>query len=837
MAKISNFTNDYVGLTNTELADNKEMFGRNDFITPMPNYDLRYFFKSALRPMNLILLLTALACFMGDKALIALIMLIMAVIYTALNFFSNKGISRHAQSMHDISVRKIKAVRNDTLCEIPADTLLPSDIIYLKEGDTVPADCTVLEQNDLTVDEAILTGVHISVIKTAEIDNSGNKLKSNYVYCGSKIVSGEAVCKVFAIGKRTMCVRNENVKICPPLTPTKNQSKLSTLANKVELLSLIPFAICFFILYFIKASANVTDPVIYSASLAISLIPAFVPLIVSTITALNVNTLKKQKKNIINFSSLEKAGDIDVICVDKTGIITSNNLSIAEIYTENKSAFAHISTLACDKNNPSAIDNIILEFCEEVGADVPIIQSNYLLHTFPFNSSEKMSAFVWKIGDNAILSAKGSPEDILHICKLTDTEKLTITAKQEEFAKKGYSVIAVAYKDLPKDRHHLASAISKENGLNFIGLYAINDPPRESITDAVESCKANGMRLMMITGDNPDTALTVATSIGLDTTGGIVSGDEIERLTNSEIAELIEKSNVFARVSPDTKLRIVNILKEMNKKVCIVGETESDVKVIKASDVGICIGENPSEYAKEASDIWLENNSLDEITNTLAFCKKNRSSTLRAFGFAMSMQFALFVSNLFALLFASKSTNVQVEFLPLATLIIEILVFFLSVAIFTNTTGKITKTTGKVTLMSVLTPLINTLVASAVVFLSYKLYLNSAHLDNISTNIDTAFGFARCFGFATLVFVLIAEAFSYATDDLFAIANFIKVIKRPIVWGTLITTLVLLCLIVFVPSIATIFGLTPIAVPSLLLAFVISLIPALVADILKTFRK
>ena len=836
MAKISNFNEDYIGLVHTEIAENKEMFGRNDFITPMPDYDIKYFAKSALRPIVIVLLLCSIICFFEKSFPLGFASIVIALLYVVSNFAINKKISKDAQTMQNLSARFVKVVRSGELTEIPSYSLLPGDIIYLTKGDTVPCDCTVCEQNDLTVDEAILTGVHISVIKNAEIDNSDNKLKANYLYSGSVICSGEVVAKVFAIGSRSLCVRNDIVKMKPALRPNNTEKKAFDFAHKLELVSVILFAICFFVMYFIKGATNASGPAIYSASLAISLVPAFIPLIISALTNINIDALKKEKRHIINYNTFEKAGDIDVICVDKTGIITANELSIADIYTENKSMFAHISTLACDKNNPSALDNIILNFCEEVGADVPIIQSNYLLHTFPFKSEEKMSAFVWRMGDDSILCAKGSPEEILHICKLSDTDRLMITAKQEEFAKKGYSVIAVAFKELPKDKP-LASAISKENGLNFAGLYAINDPPRDSITDAVEICKSNGIKLLMITGDNPDTALTVATSIGLDTKGGIVSGEEIEYSTNEEIAELIEKTDVFARVSPDIRLKIVNVLKSMGKKVCIVGENESDVSILKSADVGVCIGKEPSEYAKEACDIWIENNSLDEITDTVIFCKKNKFAILRSVAFAVSMQFALFISTLCSLLFASKSNNVQAEFLPAGILFIEAFVFFLCVGAFAVYNGKYAKPIKNHNIFSLVPIVINTLVTVIVTFLAYKLFLNSAHLDNISTNIVTAFGHARCFALCTFSFIIGFSAFAYITEDLFAIVSFIKSIKKPLVIATTVISIVTLILIAFVPSVGSVFGVAPIPLPAFLLSIALALIPSLTADILKTFKK
>lgn len=834
MAKISNFEKDYIGLTNTEVNENSEMFGRNSFSSAMSKYNLNTLLKSLLRPVNAVLMLCAIVCLFFGQWLSLFISLIILIIYIAVDFLINRKITNDVQSFHDKAVRKVNTVRNGQMTEIPADKLLPGDIIYLKEGEIVPADCAVLEEYELTVDEAILSGISVAVIKTADTDNSGNKLKSNYIYCGSTINSGEVVAKIFATGKRTMCARNDLVAISAPLRPSQSERIIKDFSSKLELISILPFLICFFILYVVKASANIYNPVIFSTALSLSLVPAFIPVMISTISYLNVRSFNRKNRHIINYYATDDAGNTDIICVDKTGIITSNKLSIAEIYTENKQAFVHISTLACDKNNPSALDNIILEFCEEVGADVPIIQSNYLVHTFPFSSAEKMSAFVWKINGDTILCAKGSPEDILRICNLSESEKAVIASKQEEFSKKGYSVIAVAYKDLQKG-DLMASAISKENGLNFAGLFAINDPPRDSITYAVENCKANDINLIMITGDNQDTALSIATNIGLDTSGGIVTGEDVDNCPDDELNELILKTKVFARVSPDTKLKIVNTLKSTGKRICVVGDSKDDVAVLQSATVGISLGEEPSEYAKEASDIWIKNNSLDEITDTVVSCKKNRFAINKAINYAFDMQIVMFVTNLLALLFSSKSSNVQPAFMSLTVLFIQSIVFVLSVLVYSNYKEKLQSQHSKP--ISIIINIVRLLSTIFVTFLSYTLFLNSAHLDNISTNIDIAFGSARCFAFITFAFTVGISAFNYYSDDLFTVVSFIKKLRNPKIVIVLMLSLVSLILIAFVPSINEMFGLHSISILFFLLAFALALIPTIISDLLKTLKR
>ena len=834
MAKISSFNNDYVGLSHAEIEENLQMFGKNSNDDLLNTNSKTALLRSALRPIVIMLIICALICLFSKAWSASVLSVIIAVIYWLCNFFINRKISADAQSLHDESVRKVTAVRCGEIVSVPSDMLLPGDVIYLKEGEIVPCDCMVLEEYELAVDEAVLSGVHISIIKTAEQDNSGNKLKSNYIYCGSVVTSGEAVAKVFATGKRTMCSRNDLVAVSAPLRPTDSEKKTSFLVDKIELASIIPFVLCFIILFAVKASGNTYNPAIYSTALASSLIPTLLPLTISLITYFNVKRLCKDDHKVINYYAADDCGDIDIICVDKTGIITANKPKIAEIYTENKQIFAHISTLACDKNNPSTLDNVILEFCEEVGADVPIIQSNYLLHTFPFSSAEKMSAFVWKIDNDTVLAAKGSPEEILRICKLSDADKAVIATKQEEFAKKGYSVIAVAYKDLPYGTP-LASAVSKENGLNFAGLYAVNDPPRTSITDAVEHCKANDIKLLIITGDNPDTALSIATNIGIDAGENIVLGDDIENALDEDLSEIIANASVFARISPDTKLKIVECLKKSGKKVCVVGENRDDIGVLQTANVGIAIGSEPCEYAIETSDIWVKNNSLDEITDTIISCKHNKLALKKAFIYGISIQVVMFFTNLLSLISASKNSVLQPAFMPLGILAAQVIMLLLSVTVFANYNDKIHPSRSKI--MDIVSYIIRAASIFVVTFLSYKMFLGSAHLDNISTNIEISFGSARCFAFMTFMSIIITSAFNYYSDEYFTIVSFIKSLRKPWVIASTLIAICLVVIICFVPFVSGIFGLNPIGFPSLLLAIALAIIPILVSDLLKAVRK
>lgn len=832
MAKIPNFENDYTGLSHAEINENAQMFGKNSSDQSMRKYNASMFLQSALRPIIVILLVCALICLVFKAFGAALASIIIIAFYLCADFFINKKISADAQTFHDSAVRKVTAVRCDEIVSVPSDMLLPSDIIYLKEGEIVPCDCVVLEEHDLTVNESILSGANVSVIKTSETDNSASKLKANYLYCGSLITGGDAVCKVVATGKRTLCARNGTTPQSAPLRPSKSEKWAKAFAEKAEWLSIVPFVVCFFVFFVIKVSGNNYTPAIYGSALSLSLIPSLLPVAISLLNYHNIKAQSRKNRQVINYYASDDCGEIDVICVDKTGIITANKPKIAEIYTENKQIFAHISTLACDKNSPSTLDDIILEFCEEVGADVPIIQSNYLLHTFPFSSAEKMSAFVWKISDDTVLAAKGSPEEILKICKLTDAEKSVIATRQEEFAKKGYSVIAVAYKDIPAGQS-LASAISRENGLEFAGLFAISDPPRASITDAVENCKQNNIKLIMITGDNPDTALSVATSIGIDTSGGILSGEEIENCTEESISDLIKSVNVFARVSPDTKLKIVSELQKDGNKVCVVGENKDDIAVLQTADVGISIGEEPSEYALGASDIWVKNNSLDEITNTVIDCKKNMFALKKAIAFNIDMQIVLFVTNLFALIFASKSSVLEPAFMPLGIMLAQIMILALTITVYSNYKEKLSLSRSKIA--DIVVRVIRVASIFCVTFLAYKLFLGSAHLDNI--NIEDSFGSARCFAFMTFAFIIITSAFNYYSDEYFTTVSFIRSIRKPLVLAATLATLCLIAVVSFIQPISGIFGLYSIGIMSFFLALALSFIPVIISDLIKAVKK
>lgn len=828
MAIIEGFKKDYSGLTNYEVEETLSMFGKNIFYNNKKSTSLGNFIKEITQPFDLVIAILTLISFFNGHFAIGTVLLVFTAIHISLNILLQKRFDDEAESLKKHSFLKVNAIRSGKEIILTTDELLPGDIIVIHAGEKVPADGEILEEHDLSVDESLFTGDHVVTYKSAAPDNSENQLKKNYVYSGTTVLSGEAIVKVFAIGKRSLCIRTDKVRMHKPLRPTNSEKKALMLSSRLGVFSVIPLIITFFSLYTLQSYSTFFDCAMYSAAIAISLVPCCLPLVISALIYFDITKIKKHGVHFVNYKASDKLKDISVLCVDKTGIITSNNLSIAEIYSKNKQLFAHISTLACDRSVYNPIDDAILTFCTKVGTDVPVLQSNYLIHTFPFEPDIKMCGYVWKIGNNALLCAKGSPEGIINICNISEAEKTEITEKYADFAKKGYSVIAVACKELDKSKE-LVTSLEYENGLTFTGLFAIKDPPRESVTEAVSACNENGLRVIMVTGDNPDTASTVAANIGLDVKNEIITGEIISNCSDDDLIEIVNKTSVFARISPDDKVRIIKALQRCGNHVAISGENDSDVEALKKADIGICVGKNASDFAKEASDIILDDNSFEKISSVLGLGRNLFSKLIKSAGFTLSFQISLFLLNFFTIAFFGG----QPLFLPIDIGLISLIVFSFGLFVFKNINNDFCIPKHKITISvvsyNIIFYIIYTAIMTITCLVSYKLAMDSMNIY-----------YARAFSLSVFILSIIFSSFVIMSNERFGIISFIQNIKNREVVFTVLIAVIVLPLIIFVSPLNIIFGLADtqtLTFWAFVLTIIIAFIPATAMDIIKTFKR
>ncbi len=623
------------GLNSKEVEKRQKEYGKN--IIEIKNKTS--FFKLIIEQFKsyLVWLLIAIAIFayiagfyfhkqeqIADGIIITLIILINAFVGAYQDYKSEKA----AELLKKMIKTEAIVLRNRKKTKINAEELVPGDIIYLKEGDKIPADCRIIESKELKVDESILTGESRSVLKDSKTIKKTVPIaeRKNMCYMNTYIVKGTATCIVVNTGKNT-----EVGKIAESLEKEQKSlflEEVDTASKKITYIALF-FIVIAMAVFFLKEHSWIAVLMMASA-LIIGSIPEGLPAIVTF--SLSMASLKLAKNNVLvkRKTLLETLGSVNVICTDKTGTLTQNKMTIKKIYSEGKiikkiQDYKRLSkttreelkkaALLCNeaKNTEKgfigeAEDIALIDFFNEIGVDIITLkEKNPTINFEPFSSDKKYSKSYNKINGKIIEYTKGAPEIILEksnyilkegkIKKITEKEKKIIEKKLKEFSKEALRNIAFSMK--------------KDNKTIFLGFVGIYDPPKKDIEKTIKNIYKANIDIKMITGDNIDTAIAIAKECGFKKIKA-TSWEELKDLSKEDLKQKVEECNVFARMSPEYKLKIVHALQEKNYRVAITGDGVNDVPALKEADVGIAVASG-SDIAKEAADLILLDDNLYSV--------------------------------------------------------------------------------------------------------------------------------------------------------------------------------------------------------------------------------
>ncbi len=584
-------------------------------------------------------------------------MLIFAIVIAiaVIGFFNEYKAEKTVEALKKLVGHSARVRRDGKIMEVAANELVPGDIVILEEGQKVPADMRLIEVKAMQVNEASLTGESVPVSKNTNTIAAAASLgdQKNMLFSGTIVTTGTGVAIVVGTGQHT-----EIGKIATMVTDVEDeltpmQKKLDDLGRKLGVLVLLICVFVFIIIFFVDADISndpVADRLIFAFTVAVALAVAAIPeglsFVVRISLALGARRMAAKDALVRKLSAVEALGSTDVICSDKTGTLTKGEMTVREIFTSNKifemtgsgydtegevtlkgKPITHINDLEpllrtgvlC--NNSELRDGAIIgdptEGCLIVSAAKLGLGHDSLTKGFPrvdeipFSSERKRMSTVHRSGRGFMVASKGAPDVLLQHCdrilingkivKITPAHKKAIHEANLKMARDALRVLAFAYKDTktqPKD------AKSVEKNLVFMGLQGMMDPPREEVKEVMHRIHSEaGMRVLMITGDYIETAKAVAAEIGI--TGKAISGGELDEMSQEEFEDKVEQISVYARVNPEHKIRIVKALKKHGHQVAMTGDGVNDAPAIKAADIGIAMGINGTDAAKEASDLIL----------------------------------------------------------------------------------------------------------------------------------------------------------------------------------------------------------------------------------------
>lgn len=638
------------GLTASEVLEKRKKFGYNQ----LPDRDRKSIIKIVvglmMEPMIFLLLAVVAVYFiLGDPSEAAILMVSVLVIIS-INLYQDLKTEKALEALRNLSSPVCDVIRDGKHASIPSRELVPGDIILVNEGSRVPADARLLSAQNLAADESLLTGESLPVDKKVhQVQNSDT---SAMVFSSSMVVKGHGIAKVIAIG-----VDTEVGKIGDSLNKIKPEK---TLINRevdyvvrVIAAAAIGISLIITVVYWLTRG-DLIHGFLAGLTLAISILPEELPVVLTVFMALGAWRLAKSNVLSRNSSTIETLGAASVLCTDKTGTLTENRMTIVQVSDANgqplESAdkrYHHIisyGVLASQIKPFDPMEEAFLQNATEILGTVDGIRNGYkIVKEYPLEEDSLSVAHVWGESNEQIASValKGAPEEVARLCGLSVVETEKIQSKVTEFAREGLRVLGVAEGEptasLPDTRESFS--------FKFLGLVALADPIRPEAADAIRLCHEAGIRVIMITGDFPETARRIGKEVGLDDRE-VITGSQFSEMTQAEQDEVIRRVAIFSRVVPAHKLTIVESLKRNGEVVAMTGDGVNDSPALKSANIGIAMGNRGTDVAREASSIVLLDDNFASIVKGVRLGRRIFDNLQKAMSYIIAVHIPIIAMSL-----------------------------------------------------------------------------------------------------------------------------------------------------------------------------------------------
>jgi len=661
----------YLGLSSLDADVRTKEYGNNIRPKrPQKNHFARLW-GIVSEPMLLLLIATTILYYFIGSHLETIVFGLSVIPIVLIQFFQEIKTDKAIKILDTLLVEISQVYRDGVLIKLPSGELVPGDLVYLSAGDKVPADGVLTRSPGLMVDEAVLTGESMSVVKS-------NYHKANdeagELFQGTMVVQGDGYMVVLATGGETHYGKLGNLleKIVEEVTPL--QRKINSLVRKLAIVAVL-FSL--FVGAIISQTQGLIRGLLGALTIAMSVIPEEFPVVFSVFLIMGVWRLSKRKALVRKMVMVESLGSVTVICSDKTGTLTEGKMSLQKIFLLNELIDLQAQEMPRSKIIPLiesamlalervAVDPIEIEVQRFVKAErlLPLdIYKQFELKTKQsFNAETKLVHHIWQARDGKMYQyTAGAPESVVEASNLSASEKKAVTAMYQKLSSESYRIVAVAKTLVTTDQDFLTQ------GFEFCGLLAMSDPPREGVKEAVSVCRAAGMRVIMITGDHALTAKAVARRVGIEMKEAVIEGKTLENLPNEKIQELVQNHSVFARIRPEQKYMIVEALQANNEVVAMTGDGVNDAPALKKATIGIAMGKKGTEVARAAAGIVLLDDNFTTIVHAVEEGRRMYDNLRKAFLFLFSFQIPIAGLAIIPLLLGE-----QFYFLPIHIIFLEL---------------------------------------------------------------------------------------------------------------------------------------------------------------------
>lgn len=647
-------TDDYqtAGLSSAEAEKRLEQFGPNIIFESTKISFLGIARHEVTEPMILLLLVVGFFySFWGklEDALtifIVIFLLVFAEVYN--EFRAKKAIS----SLEKIAAPKTKVQRDATIMEIDSENVVPGDILILTPGTKIAADATVRQSVDLQSDESSLTGESFPQ----------NKSDGSEIYAGTVIASGEGQAEVTATGKDTKIGKTADTlkQIKPPRTAL--QLAMRSLAGKLVFVAVF-FSVFIPVLGILRGQ-DLKLMILTGLSLSFATIPEELPIVITMVLGLGAYKLSKNNFLVKKLKAAETLGNATVIVTDKTGTITEGKMRIVSLYPDNPNNNRETIEKALYTISQYSLSPMDQEI-KNKAAQLQIANApSEIVRQRNFGNGQKTKSVIRKFENKYELFVSGAPEEIFSMCKDANDE---IKAQLVEETSKGRRVIGIAYKKLLPEEKDLDFA-RLEKDLDFMGLISFEDPPRNGVKDTISRAARAGIRTIMVTGDHVLTAMSIAKDVGISTKDGrALTGEDLDRMSDEELKDIVKSVSVFARTSPQHKYRIVQALQQNGEVVAVTGDGVNDILALKGADIGIAMGNRGTDVAKEAGDVVLADDNYNTIAQGVFEGRKFFDNLQKGIKYYLSVKTALILIFLLPVII-----GIPLPFAPIQIIILEL---------------------------------------------------------------------------------------------------------------------------------------------------------------------
>lgn len=671
------------GLTNEQIKRLQKQYGKNELATQKRQNFLRKLLHVICEPMFLLLIAAAMIYFILGEPRDGSIMLIFVVFIISIEAIQEWKTDRTLNKLKDLSAPQIKVIRESTAVVIASVDLVPGDVMIIIEGTKIPADGWIIKANDLCIDESSLTGEAEGVWKIEtqhdiqiQIEQSADYWRKDYCYAGTLVTQGSATIVVDTIGSHTEYgkIGTNIAEVKEHSTPLQRQiSKLVTLCS---IIAALLFLLTTFLTYLNIPDHAFKDRLIESIlsgiTLAMAMIPEEFPVILIVFLSMGAWRLAKKHSLVRKLPAVETLGAVSVLCVDKTGTITLNQMTVQTAWSLDNNTNKLIETmgLACETEAYDPMEKAMLAYCEHNGFSKALLFGGRFIMEYAFTNELKMMGHIWQYKDTITIAAKGSPESILSICQLTAEARETVESKIAELSNQGLRVIAVGTMNPPTESD-IPKALT-DCQLTLCGLIGLADPPRASVKKDIQDCLDAGIRVVMITGDNGTTASAIAKQVGILNADQIMTGAALTNTTDAALREKVRTVSIFSRVLPAHKMRIVRALQENGEVVAMTGDGVNDAPALKYADIGIAMGKRGSEVSREAADLILLDDNFSTIVGTINDGRRIYDNIRKAIGYVFTIHIPIALATLLAPLLSITPASLML--LPLHVVLLELII-------------------------------------------------------------------------------------------------------------------------------------------------------------------